>query len=80
MAASIPVLRMLIRRDGRAKPAQFIVLGENGLKSSQLPARHTGVAGGTQISKHGGDDADSWSKVSHLEQARLRNRDEEWAD
>jgi hypothetical protein len=78
MAASIPILRALIRRDTQPKPAQFIELADPRRKHNTSPPPGLPTHDTT---KHSAEE--SWSKVSHLEAARLRghgDRDTQWAD
>jgi hypothetical protein len=78
MAASIPLLRALIRREHKPKPAQFIELADPRRKHNTSPPPDSDA---NDISKLNAEE--SWTKVSHLEAARLRgydDRDTQWAD
>jgi hypothetical protein len=80
MAASIPILRTLIRREPQPKPARFIELDDNRGKTVLSPAEPLDDTN-TKV-----DTDEPWSKVSHLEQAHVRgsgdrgDRDGRWAN
>lgn len=85
MAASIPVLRTLIRRKHHPKPARFIELGDNRLKVRSAAAAVHSRSGGsvpTPIVRDD-DEEEAWTpatptlttvttKISHLEKVRVR--------
>jgi hypothetical protein len=66
MAASIPILRTLIRGEPQPKPARFIELDDNRRKPVLSPAEPLNDSTTNDNSR------ESWSKVSHLEQAHVR--------
>lgn len=68
MAASIPILRHLLRRrESQPKPAEFIQLAGNcQAKARQSPAPEQVD---DQEAKQG--DRQSWARIAHLEQARI---------
>ncbi|KAK4038326.1 hypothetical protein C8A01DRAFT_48028 [Parachaetomium inaequale] len=69
MAASIPILRTLIRREPQPKPAQFIELADSRRKTTRPPALEPPSDGDGETQQSA---EESWTKVSHLEQARVR--------
>jgi hypothetical protein len=69
MAASIPILRTLIRREPQPKPAEFIELADNRRKTTRAPALEPPSDGDGEANQSA---EESWTKVSHLEQARVR--------
>lgn len=81
MAASIPILRTLIRREPQPKPARFIELDAN-CRTTVLPP----AAEPLNDAKAKDNTEETWSKVSHLEQAHVRGprdkgyRDDRWDD
>ncbi|KAK3293048.1 uncharacterized protein B0H64DRAFT_376020 [Chaetomium fimeti] len=66
MAASIPILRNLIRRESQPKPAEFIQLAGNCQGAGQPPAPEEANGGETKQGAR-----ESWARIAHLEQARV---------
>ncbi|KAK4119114.1 hypothetical protein N657DRAFT_650532, partial [Parathielavia appendiculata] len=71
MAASIPLLRALIRRDPHPKPTTFITLTDNRRKAATSPPPESPAQ---LVDKQSAEE--SWAKVSHLEAARLRGHND----
>ncbi|KAH6623400.1 hypothetical protein F5144DRAFT_595577 [Chaetomium tenue] len=71
MAASIPILRNLLRRESQPKPAEFIQLAGNGQQEAeQSPAPEEAD---NRERKQGA--RQSWARIAHLEQAPSRGLD-----
>ena len=67
MAASIPILRNLLRRESQVKPAEFIQLAGNG--QQEVGQSPTPEEANNEERKQ--EARQSWARIAQLEQARV---------